>query len=519
MIRFFALSAFIILVTATFCQDSLVLYKEITFSSPFEKKSFDNHFIQGKTDLFDLLMANGSLLNESRIASSKEGFYGHLDNIGFEKMATRKNDKQVKFVYDNIHKKFLQKYEERNKYEEIFYNGFYNCVSASALYALAFERLKIPYAIKEKPTHVYLIAYPGTDNIMVETTTPIGGYYQISTPFKQNFVKTLKDQKLISAQEFNTYDVNVLFERYYFGKQEEINLLQLVGLQYVNDGLYKMDDGLAESALHQFEKAFLFYPSERTGYLMMVAATEAFHAKKEKDTNHATLLAKLSRYQKYGVTVEMIKGEFGRVLLDLIPQTDKRDQLNSYYQTLYSGISTDELRKEVDFIYHYEFGRQLYHQLRYKEALIHFEKAVQAKPKSTDALNAFVGCLGQTLTAQNNNKEAISTLEKYGSIYPDLKTNNLYSIMIASVYLSHFGQEYDLNRPGEGDKYKAAFEMIKDNNQDLPVNHSLIGYAYSSAAVYFFRRGQTAKARTLINKGLEYSPNNPELMIRLEMLR
>ncbi|MBX2954670.1 MAG: hypothetical protein KF846_00845 [Cyclobacteriaceae bacterium] len=519
MARLILLLVFIILTKASFCQDSLVLYKEITFSSLFEKKSFDNHFIHQKTDLFDLLMANGGLLNEGRIASSKEGFYSHLDNMGFEKMTTRKNDRQVKFVYDNIHKKFLQKYEERNKYEEIFSNGFYNCVSASALYALAFDRLKIPYTIKEKPTHVYLIAYPGAENIMIETTTPVGGFYQISTPFKQNFVKTLKDQKLISAQEFNAYDVNVLFERYYFGKQEEINLLQLVGLHYLNDGLYKMDDGLAESALHQFEKAFLFYPSDRTGYLMMVAATDAFHAKKEKDNNHAILLAKLSRYQKYGVTPEMIKGEFGRVLLDLIPQADKRDQLNSYYQTLYSGISTDELRKEIDFLYHYEFGRQLYHQLRYKEALTHFEKAVQAKPKSTDALNAFMGCLGHTLSAQNNNKEAIGTLEKYGSIYPDLKVNNLYSIMLASAFLSQFGQEYELNRPGEGDKYKTAFEMIKDNNQDLPINHSLIGYAYSSAAVYFFRRGQTAKAKNIINKGLEYSPNNPELMIRLEMLR
>src|SRR5690606_23893159 len=104
--------------------------------------------------------------------------------------------------------------------------------------------------------------------IMVETTTPLGGYYEMSTSFKQTYVKTLKDQKLISIQEFNNFDTNTLFDRYYFGQQEEISILQLIGLQYLNDGLYKMDEGQYENAHQQFEKAYLFHPSERIGYLL-----------------------------------------------------------------------------------------------------------------------------------------------------------------------------------------------------------------------------------------------------------
>ena len=503
----------------TLAQDSLVYYKELTFSSPFEKKAFDDHFIHKKTDLFDLLMANGGAMNENRIQASKESFIGYLNAMGFEKMTSKKNDKKVKFVYDNIHKRFLQKYEEQNKFEQIFTGGNYNCVSASALYALAFDHLKLPYAIKEKPTHVYLIAFPRSESIMVETTTPLGGYYEMSTSFKQTYVKTLKDQKLISIQEFNNFDTNTLFDRYYFGQQEEISILQLIGLQYLNDGLYKMDEGQYENAHQQFEKAYLFHPSERIGYLLMVAATEAFQKRTEKDDNHIKLLTKLARYEKFGVTPDMIKGEFARVVLDLESQTGKKEQLRTYHEKLTTSLINQELKNEIDFIYYYESGRSLYNELKYKDALLNFEKALQAKPKYVDALNGFIGCLGQVLVAQNNNKEAIETLEKYGDLYPDLKTNNHYAIMLTTAYLIQFGQAYDMNKPAEGDRYKAAFESLRTENPELPVNQYLIGQAYSTAAVYYFRKGQTSKAKGIINKGLEISPNNPELLIRLEMLR
>src|SRR5690606_32752962 len=101
------------------------------------------------------------------------------------------------------------------------------CVSATALYALAFEELKIPYTVKEQPSHVYLVAHPREEQIVLQTTTPVGGYTAISNEFKMSFVRNLKDNKVISSQEFASRDNSTLFDEYYFGKNSDIRLLDL----------------------------------------------------------------------------------------------------------------------------------------------------------------------------------------------------------------------------------------------------------------------------------------------------
>ena len=91
--------------------------------------------------------------------------------------------------------------------------------------------------------------------------------------------------------------------------------------------------------------------------------------------------------------------------------------------------------------------------------------------------------------------------------------------MYASALLIQFGMEYSLNNPTEGDKYKAEFESHRKRLPNVSINSNLIGQSYSTAAVYFFRKGQTAKAKAIIAKGLEYAPGNYELQIRKEMIK
>src|SRR5690349_14148654 len=171
--------------------DSLVRFNELTFYSEFERETFQR-FQKREANAFSLFMANGSLLREDKIKESEQKFYDQVALLGKETSA-KKNDKRVKTIYDNLHAKLLSKYELKNRFEEVFYNGNFNCVSATALYALAFEKLGIPYGIKEEPSHVYLIAYPYAERIVLQTTSPSAGYYTVNDEFKQRYVKTLSE--------------------------------------------------------------------------------------------------------------------------------------------------------------------------------------------------------------------------------------------------------------------------------------------------------------------------------------
>jgi len=87
-------------------------------------------------------------------------------------------------------------------FSRIFEAGIYNCVTASMLYALILDHYQIPYEIKEKPTHIYLVALPGKDNILFETTNP-RGLYVPDEKFKRDYVNSLVQLKYTTQEHVN----------------------------------------------------------------------------------------------------------------------------------------------------------------------------------------------------------------------------------------------------------------------------------------------------------------------------
>lgn len=98
----------------------------------------------------------------------------------------------------------------------------------------------------------------------------------------------------------------------------------------------------------------------------------------------------------------------------------------------------------------------------------------------------------------------------------------VYSQLL-QFYLLQFAQAYELNQPETGKEYKQRFEEgYKQNStaeEGYLLDRHLIGRAYSIAAVYYFRKGQTAFSRQLLDKGLQYAPGNLELLQRKKMIR
>ncbi len=500
-----------------FAQSYLSKASEITFASDFEKRAFENYEQKKDADWFSLFMANGSLLNEASIENARTRFYNQLKTYQSEKFEAKKPDKKIKQIYDEIHKTFLSKYELENHFEDIFHNGAYNCVSGTALFALAFEYLKIPYSIKEKPTHVYLIAYPDSHRILVETTTPAGGYLSMSPMFKQTFVKLLTEQKLISANEASTQSVDAIFDKYYFGDQEDIAIANLVGLQYYNAGIYFHEEQKYESAYQQFEKAYAFYPSERVTYMLMASLNNAMISHTERDTVHAAILGKLSRHSKMGVKSDMIEGEFGRSVQKLLFENGQKESVDKYYSRLTSGIIDSTLRKEIDFIYRFETGRYFYNQGKYKQSIDDYEACLKIKPNHQDASRIMIASIAQSLM-NNSNAEVVATLESYARRLPVLLKHNLFLEMLANSYLSEMTMNFQFDKATLGEKFRTTFEAFISEHKELALNGGQIGNAYSAAAVYYFRRGLNQKAKAAIDQGLRLSPDNYQLMTRRKML-
>ncbi len=508
-------SVYLFLSISVFSQDSLVYLKDVQFDSPFEKEVFDNYFKKGKTDIFDIFISNGHLLTEDKIKSEKDRFYQFVTELDLAKYDGKKTDKKIKAIYDGLHKKYFAKFSATSDFEELFVNGSYNSSTASALCAIIMEKENIPYIIKEDPGNIYVIAYPKAERIILK---PDAGetVQSYDLVYKQAFITKLKDQKIISSREASSMDVNTLFDKYYFGSHQDLFLTNLVGIQYMNQALLELQSKDLKRAFQQMEKAYLYFPSERTSYLMFQIATEYLNAMESKTVEHAALLAKIARLGRYGITNDMVVSEFGMVIQRLLFEQSNAEKLTAYYHKLKEALKNPSLRIEIEYLYNYEVGRFYYNQGKYSEALPFFEQTIVVKETSQDALGAFIGTLIQIVN--NDNLKIISDFNKYAKLYPILSQNNNFNSVLAAAYLIQFGREYDIGSPSQGAKYQIEFENMFEKIPNLQVDQGAIGNMYSIVAVYFYRKGQTSKAKAIIEKGLIYAPNNYELLARKRMI-
>ena len=497
--------------------DSLVRWNELSFSSPFEKSSFQGFLKENNKDFARLFLANSGTADQD-LKFFEDKFNHTLNEINSSDALKKKNDKKIKYIYQLIHDRFLVKYEAENRFYEIVKTGNYNCVTATALYALFFEKLNIPYTIKEEPTHVYLVAYPNAENILIETTTPMSGFLSFDTEYKSKFISTLKDQKIIGGSEATSSNLDALFNKYYFGN-ENINLTQLIGIHYLNDGLFKRDHEDIAGAYEQIKKGYLYYPNTRSEYLLASFTALSLEQNNLDPLKKSILIGRVSRFKNAGITTDMIKGEFYNVTQTVLAKNNNKELYKKCYEEVLGNISDPELEKEISYIYHYENGRVFYNQGNYIRAKSFFASALEIQPNNVDLGGIFVSCLGQSLRNERNNRVILDSLESYKTRFISLEQNNNFNSMMALVYVVEFGDNFEKPNIARAEKYQRIFETLYETNKNITLlSPDAVGMAYSEACVYYFKKGQKVKAKQLLEKGLQIVPNDFQLKMRKQMI-
>lgn len=510
---------FLLLSFVSKSQDSLVYLNDLAFASPFEKNTFVNFSKNNAPDQFHLFIANGALLTEGQILAAHDRFYDYLKSLDSEKLTTKKPDKRVKAIVNGIQDRYLMKYVSGSRFEDVFYNGNFSEIAGTALYCLAFEYFKIPYEIKEETNNVYVIAFPQTERIKIESTVASIIFTTFDEAYQRQFVETLRKQKIISEQEVARNTTKELFNAYYFNTKSSITISGLAGLHYLNDGITLLQQENYEAAFHQFEKAYFLSQSPKAAYMLMHTGADAFLRHPNRDLKQAALLGKTSRYRAAGITDDMISGEFYKVIQDLLFNKNEKDLLADYYKELLLKVNNFNTKRELSFYYYFENGRYLYNQARYRDALPFFEEALKQKPTNQDAATIMINTLSQMGNSQAQTEEYSKKLIDYASSFTALNDNNLFNGLLASSLLMQQAIKFEEGKALEGESYRKNFEELYAKNPDVSLDSFLLGKAYSAAATFYFKKGQTKKAQEYLSYGLKLSPDNYELKTRQRMIR
>ena len=337
---------------------SLVKFSDLSFKNDSEKNAFNQFGIsKDKSDVFELLFTSFDNMQ----VGEKTKALQKIDNSVAElkKSTAGKSDaKKIKIAYDYIHKEFLKVYKLKNSFIDIFQTGEYNCVSASALYALIFSKLEIPYQIKELPTHVYLIAYPNSSKIVIETTSPTKGYYQFSNSFITKYVTFLYDSKIITKEELESSNTNDLFNKHYFSS-DNVSIHELAGLQYSNFAIYFMDDDITDlvKAKENAQKACFLFSSEKHRYLLKSVLMNSIEKTGYDNSENIANLALLCRYNNLKdkeLNNDVIIYEFGRIIHAQLIKNSDFDLFEKSYNKIIVEIKDSLLKGEITYGYNYE---------------------------------------------------------------------------------------------------------------------------------------------------------------------
>ncbi|MFT7032483.1 MAG: hypothetical protein ACJA2S_000983 [Cyclobacteriaceae bacterium] len=496
-----------------FKRDSLVKLSELDFHSELEKQSFYSLLNKNKSE-FEVLMSINNVKSADLIAIDKDVFDQKIEKLKQIPVPRKKKVKYLKNLYLEIHKQFLTNYEPINYFANIFKNGTYNCVTACSLYTLIFKEMGLSFFIKESPTHVFLTVYLDDEQILIETTDPIGGFYELTANHKSDLIHLLNERNLVSDSAYQNHSTEELFDLYYDSKNT-LTLKELVALQYSNDAIYHIREMEFEKSILPLRKSHLLYDREVTRNTLLFALSNLIRSEEYFDMEGVNILALLSRFDESFVTDVEIETEFLRITEKMLVNRNNLNLYESAYNYLLKNINRPNLVEEIELSHTYQLGKYFYSIRNYEKSLPYLENSFEHDP---EVETLFLSCLNQVLAKENNTGARIDRLQYFLKKFKILSDNRDFGGLYLNQHLLQMAELYGSNKFVEGEYLKSVFEQIFTEHPNYKIKSNLVGKAYSQLAVYYFKASKYAAAKSAIGKGLEYAPENMELQSRKRML-
>jgi hypothetical protein len=514
-------------ITLLFCQilpsqtmHFLISKNDLTYKNNEEKTAFSKEDFLNPDTIIGLLLTSYEKENIYNDVNAIQRINECVNKLKQETIS-KSEIKKVKFIYDYVHKQFLKVYKLQNSFADIFTKGEYNCVSASALYAVIFTKLNIPFNIIEAPQHVYLITYPETLKILIETTSPEKGYYQFNDNFINQYVKSLLNSKLISKSEFENNTANQLFDKYYF-ISKGLTLKELVSLQYSNYAIYNLEEKKYSEAINEIKKAYFLNPYDRNKYILKSTIIYNIQNNKYEKKEHIDNLAFLCRFSTQNddeLSNEFLKNEFLRLTENQLINNSNYFQYEESYKKIIKEIADSILNNEISYSYHYELARLGY--LNNKDStyeLPHLRAAYKINPNNANLQSIILSYLDRGIKEKNNPYEVITLLDLNSKYFEFANENNGFNSIKANCLLELSYQNFAVNNISKGESYLKDFESLINSKKETHANDVYIEKAYSFAAGIYYKKGDISKTKQTLKNGLMYSPDNFGLKLRLNQL-
>lgn len=499
----------------------------LKYASDFERTQFSQLDKKGTFNALHFLYCLDSTVTAEKAAQIEQKLNTFFDEKLTPLIGNKNTDKAIKAVFKQIHDNLLTKYVKESRFERLLDNGEYNCVTASALYALAFQKFGIPYQLRSTTDHVYVIANPGPNQLLIEATDPVGGAFSYNEQYKRTYIDMLVKQKMISKQENNETPLEQLFQKHFY-TSDTIDLKQLIGYHYYNNGVALIGAQEFAPAANQLMKAYYLNRNSKVEHLLFLAL--AAQIGQNFDVTDTTHLQRYFMFCKLGKETDFdaLYNSYVQASDELLVRKDDTQKFDEISQYLFRNLpDTGTVNK---FKEHYYYALAYSHATK-KEFLPAYKNILSAYCINSKNIrvNAMYSELDKFIFS------FLSGDDMYGLDEEESKNSVNHDSIVSEIetIVSNCGAI-------DGAKWKINFMMVKAsaffNNKQIEKGNDMLATAeklaatnkltefedryiytgYSAAYRRFYIDYNIPKAKEYILRGLKLDADNKSLKNDLE---
>lgn len=247
------------ILTTFLCAAFFFGYARLAPNHPADSQAANDHIEKERFAVISFI--NNTALNpldylvligaSNKPSANKDDYFELIRSLEKKREAFGNDQYFLEYMFYKIHSKYLKSYQPYSSFSEIIEERKYNCLTATALYALIIDHFDFEFEIIENAYHIYMKVKVDDVNYMIESTDPREGL--------------IRGDDAIAERLISYNDVPRTKNSYQFQSQidNSIDLYQLVGLHYYNTSVDFYNKGDLAKAYIALNKALIFYHSER----------------------------------------------------------------------------------------------------------------------------------------------------------------------------------------------------------------------------------------------------------------
>ncbi len=489
----------------------------LSFHSSIEKEGFANYLSGGKPDYIAMAVAVNPKSGVQEINKVKEVIRTESAFLKNNISGIKKSGKRLVFIFTHVQTTLLKEYDLDADFADMFTSGKYNCLTATLLYSLLFEDLSYKYTIKFMPGHVYPMVYDGDVPYLFETTDPINGCIELTDEKQREAIQNGMLLHYTNADKEKNNKAAEIFDQYFI-KLNNTGIKGLVGYQYLNATYSAFSEQKFLDAFKMVAKANVLTPMDGLKELQGEFLKLSILTEDKTSTLRASLLVAYYNSTDDKNRKNQIVDEFYQSTREILfSHFPSPDSLLPVYKTIYTGITDDDVRKVIDEIYFTQYIAYLESKDKSNEA---FDTACKwyAGGKSKDVAKYFIqDHINSFAIDAYNSRDAVRSYDSVAGLYPVLMEFELFRNKRCQVIIQAAQQAFRAKNAYEGERLLELFdkggyytEATRYCCNPAPV--------YSQAGSYYFKTGNSVKAKAALKKGLTFDPENQEIKEKLKAL-